>query len=225
MTGMIRYFVRAALMATVGLVVSCGCGVEDGCGPLSPPAYREFPSFIEEKAHDVATLAHTVNLYVGLGEDAAFSDLRKRAAELDKGHHDSSTREYRIELVARILGGSSGKVLRPRSQEDIGFGGHGIRLSTWPHFPMVHSGDSFFVMMKGRIIAGLEPPLVDYLDYCRLEGRFRRSPLPVPTREQALRDLDGLKASPRWRSLDGDLEAVLAMEFMRWQIPPARGRN
>ncbi|HEY1122940.1 MAG TPA: hypothetical protein VGE67_15115, partial [Haloferula sp.] len=185
--------VLAAMMVT-----SCGNGLNEACCDRQPPSYRTFPSFLEEESYDVATLATTVNHYVSLGEAAALADLRKRAAKSERD--PLSSNETRIGHVAHILWGSSGVALRNRADGaymDLPY--LSMPASAWPHYPMVRSGQSFFVMSEFRILAGVAEPLSDYLSYCQKNGRFRREALPVPTHDQAVRDLNALQASWRWR--------------------------
>jgi hypothetical protein len=231
---MIRGMAQGAILAITVLVASCGCGVKGGCGDPPPPTYRDFPSFLEEESYDVATLALTVNHYVRLGEAAAFADLRRRAAKMDRDRN-SSRHGTRITHVARILWGSSGVALR-RCRD----GGYmdlpylSMQPSAWPYFPMVRPGESIFVMSEFRIVAGVPEPVADYLNYCRSEGRFRRRPVPVPNRDQASRDLTALQASPRWQALRWNedvghtrysMHPEWVLATMNRQIPPEEDGN
>ena len=221
------------MVLAVMMVTSCGNGLNGACCDHQPPSYRTFPSFIEEYAYDVATLATTVNHYVSLGEAAALADLRKRAARLER--NALSPQETRIGHVAHILWGSSGVALRNRADGaymDLPY--LSMPASAWPHYPLVRSGESFFVMSEARILAGVAEPLSDYLNYCQQNGRFRRGALPVPTHDQALRDLKALQASQRWRALrwkeDLDhtqyqLHPELMVGTMERQIPPEGATN
>lgn len=216
----------------VGLFWLTGaCAGPDGdggsCCLPPPPAYRSFPSFLEEDRFDTATLAITVNHYVRLGERRAFADLMTRGAKADE--ELNSSRKLRVAWVARILFGTSGKTLRtPR------YGGFflpylSMEGEEWPLFPLVHSGASYFVMSESYFLGGAAEPTPDYLRYCRENGRFRRSPVPVPTRRQSALDLERLQASRAWKEVRwkenqehiryGFHPGFLVLEMTR-QLPP-----
>jgi hypothetical protein len=233
---MFRPLAPGVAAAAVLLVTSCGSGLNQGCCETLPPAYRAFPSFLEEPSYDAATLALTVNHYIGLGETAALADLRQRAVKIErKAYSSQSLQETRIAHVAHILWGSSGDALRGRADGaymDLPY--LSMPPAAWPYYPMVRSGQTFFVMSEFRILAGVAEPIGDYLDYCQREGRFRRSALAVPTRDQAIKDLNALQASPRWRALRWkenvghtkyQLHADWVVNTMKQQLPPKDAAN
>jgi hypothetical protein len=169
------------------------------CDLPPPPAYRSFPSFLEEDRFDTATLAITVNHYVKLGEPRALADLMARGAKADEELNPS--RKLRVAWVARILFGTSGKTLRPPSYGAFFLPHLSMEGEKWPLYPLVHSGDSYFVMSEGYILAGVAEPTPNYLRYCRENGRFRQAPVPVPTRQQSVLDLERLQASRTWKEV------------------------
>jgi hypothetical protein len=74
----------------------------------------------------------------------------------------------------------------------------------WPQFPVAASGSSYFILCEGYIWVegqtGLDDP-TSYIDYCRQNGIFRKQPVSVPTKMQALKDLAALRTSAAWKSI------------------------
>jgi hypothetical protein len=75
------------------------------------------------------------------------------------------------------------------------------RLSSWPLLPVAASGASYFILSEGYLLAGWPENPITYLRYCRTNGTFRTKRVPIPTREQALKDLKQLHQSAAWRAL------------------------
>ncbi len=64
-----------------------------------------------------------------------------------------------------------------------------LSLAEWPLLPIVQSGTAYFALGEGYIIRGLPESSIDYLNYCRANGRFRTTPVAIPTRASAERDV------------------------------------
>lgn len=154
-----------------------------------------------------ALLAEAANHYVALGETEAMKELGELARSSSppvSGFFDGDDRDIQICWLCRILFEPTGgaPALRPP-----GFGGlpvipaRSIRTDRWPLIPLARSGSSHFVLDHAYLIAGLPESASQYLDYSRRHGTFRQQPLPVPTREQAIRDALALRASTQWQSL------------------------
>jgi hypothetical protein len=48
---------------------------------------------------------------------------------------------------------------------------------------------------------GVPEELKHYMDYCKENGVFRTTPIPVPTREQAFKDAMALRQSRAWQDI------------------------
>lgn len=198
------------------LTGACARPDRDGgtCCLPPPPAYRSFPSFLEEDRFDTATLATTVNHYVKLGERRAFADLLARGTKADE--ELNSSRKLRVAWVARILFGTSGKTLRPPHFGAFFLPYLSMDGEKWPLFPLVHSGASYFVMSESYLLGGAAEPTPDYLRYCQENGRFRQTPVPVPTRRQSALDLERLQASQLWKEVRWKEDR----EYIRYEFHP-----
>lgn len=152
-----------------------------------------------------ALLAEAANHYVALGETEAMKELgglARSSSPLARGFFDGN--DIRIGWLCRILfeQGRGSPSSRPP-----GFGGltdfpeRNMRPDHWPLFPLARSGTSHFVLGHSYLIGGLPEFASQYLDYSRQHGTFRQRPLPVPTREQAIKDALALRASTEWQSL------------------------
>lgn len=74
-------------------------------------------------------------------------------------------------------------------------------LKSWPFFPLCFSGNSFFAMSEGRLLAGYAEPPTSYIRFCQSKGQFRKKLLFVPTREQALVDAARVRELSDWKNI------------------------
>jgi hypothetical protein len=173
---------------------------------MSPSSlHAELPELFRERSFNAASLAKAVNHFVALGEQAALRGLSAIAPnhdfERDTVNKGVSISE-RVGWVCRIL-------FQPKGNTPLrepGYGGPGLPYLTmpparWPLYPVAASGDSFFVLSEGYILAGLPEHQKRYLAYCRSEGTFRMQRVPVPTRSQAEKDVSALRRSPAWKAI------------------------
>jgi hypothetical protein len=66
-------------------------------------------------------------------------------------------------------------------------------LTTWPIYPVAVSGTSYFVLSEGYLVAGEPEDPKEYLRYCRTNGKFRSERVPIPTRVDALKNLETIR--------------------------------
>ncbi len=192
----------------------------------APLNRAEVPLLFRQTAFTPATLAQAVNHYVAIGEEASIYELTAVDASGDIAPHVSNLiLDQRIAWVCQIL-------FRPNDNQPIGnpyTGGFGppyypMASDSLPLVPLVTAGSSYFVMSDRMLFAGCPVPISDYLDRCRSSGSFRQSPVPVPTRAQALSDLAMLRKTHAWqefrwqefRAYYGDSEAG-CWKFMKNQ--------
>ena len=173
-----------------------------------PPGEGDTPALfrMREAAISPRMLAEAVNHFVAVGEQATIRELEALAAppksqDAAEVHREIRTRE-RIGWVCRILyQPKGGKPLRPPM-----YGAHhlpvkSMPLKDWPLYPVAASGSTYFILSEGYFLAGYPEHPLDYLDYCRREGRFRKDPIPLPTREQAMKDAARLRQSGAWKAI------------------------
>ena len=172
---------------------------------LSSISGAEIPKLFRERSFVATDLAAAVNHYLALGEEAAVRELSALAPDHDF-KRDIVAKGFslpeRVGWVCRIL-------FQPKGDKPLrgpGYGGHSLpRLTmpsnSWPLYPVAASGDSFFVLSEGYTLAGAAEDPKQFLAYCRAEGAFRKKPVPVPTRDQARKDVAMLHESAAWKAI------------------------
>ena len=169
----------------------------------SAPA--ETPRLFTSSSFNAADLAEAVNHFVVLGEEASVRDLTCLAPDHDykRDRSQGFSVPERVGWVCRIL-------FTPKGQAPLrspGYGAHelpwrSMPLSRWPLFPVASSASSFFVLAEGYHVFGSPEEPLEYLAYCRANGRFRTRPVAVPGRAQARRDASALRRSRAWRAIN-----------------------
>lgn len=161
------------------------------------------PPLFSEREFTCASFAEAVNHFISLGEDNAVKELRRLALrpgeDFIASHGEFSVNE-RIGWVCRVLfQPNDGKPLRPPLYGGLNLPENSMPLKSWPLYPVAFSGGTYFVLSQGYMLLGVAEDPKDYIDYCRTTGHFRKTPIPVPTRMDALRDATALKESEPWR--------------------------
>jgi hypothetical protein len=96
--------------------------------------------------------------------------------------------------------------------------------SDWPILPLVKAGSSYFVMGEpnGGYIGPIPETVEHYIAYCKKAGRFRKKLLPVPSSEDAEKDLAELLRSPKWKAIKwSDLGG--GNGYILWERPMVDG--
>jgi len=169
------------------------------------PCQAEVPKLFREKSFTCVTLAEAVNNYVTMGEEAALKELDSLSAErwdFDFQHKLGFNLTDRIGWVCRIL-------FQPKGDEPLRGPGYGqvclpwnsMPLKSWPLLPVAASGSSYFVLSRGYTLLGVPENPKDYLKYCRANGKFRKEPVPIPSKAQSLKDLEQLRQSKAWKAI------------------------
>jgi hypothetical protein len=164
----------------------------------------EVPLLFRRRSFTCATLAEAVNHFVVLGGDKATRELLALVPH-DVEEPDLSNSisvAERIGWVCRIL-------LIPRGHTPLRapyYGGldlpwNSMPLERWPLYPVVRSGRTYFVLSEGYSLDGLPEVPREYVRYCLANGNFRRVPVTVPTRDEAMRDAAALRRSVAWRAI------------------------
>ncbi len=163
----------------------------------------ETPKLFLARPFTCADLGEATNHFVALGEEAAIKELEGLTSDWEKDHKPGRfSRNERVGWVCRIL-------FQPKGEEPLrppGFGGlslpwESMPLKAWPLYPVAACGKSYFVLSEGYRLRGLAEDPRAYLKYCRAHGKFRTERVPVPTRAQALNDLEGLRESDAWKAI------------------------
>ena len=163
---------------------------------------NNLPKFMTEKDFTCAMFAEAINHYVDMGEAKAIAALKSYADAKPRVEAEDQTHR-RMAFICRVLFEPKEKApLRPPA-----FGGltdlpnNSMPLEKWPLYPIVHAGDSYFVLAEGYSLDGKAERTIAYIEYCCVEGKFRKNRVPVPNRAQALRDYELLRKSEPWKAL------------------------
>jgi hypothetical protein len=170
-------------------------------------AHAAVPRLFVDKEFTPVSFAEAVNYYVGLGENRAITELEGLASTKEtylETYRKGFTLHERVGWMCRVLfEGKAGHALRPPKFGVLERLPPPIMLEKdWPKFPVAPSGSSYFVLWEGYI--ALEHQSEDpkeYIQYCRQNGIFRKEPVLVPTRTEALKDLAALRTSATWKRI------------------------
>jgi hypothetical protein len=168
--------------------------------------HAEVPKLFSEKPFTSATLAEAVNHYVAIGEAATIKELQQVSSQ------ESSQKEFfagkgfsvneRIGWVCRILYESQGhSPLRAPEFGMLTMPEKTMPAEKWPFYPVALSGSTYVVLKQGYTDSGTPEGLAHYLEYCKNNGIFRKTPIPVPTKQQAERDVVNLRQSAPWQAI------------------------
>lgn len=168
------------------------------------PGRNDIPRYLRGHCNP-ATFALAVNHYVRMGEARACRHLVQvsELGKTDEKRFGSVGLDWQISEVARVLFWEKGsEPLRGAYLGATMLPYQSMPDESWPLLPMAEQ-DGVYFNLSGplSIIAGGPPePASSYLRYCRKEGTFRRTPLKVPTRQEAIAAREALLTSERWRS-------------------------
>ena len=194
------------------------------CLALAIPQFcrAEVPKLLTERAFTSASLAEAANHYISLGEEGTFQELNTFIAAHSALTNESSNQRFsvdeRIAWIFRILyvpkkpvpmrvpktgAWITGSIvpLRPPLFGWLSLPEASMPVETWPLYPLALSGTTFFVMEERYTPRQTPETIAHYMEYCRNNGAFRKTPVAVPTREQALSDLELFRQSKAWKSI------------------------
>lgn len=195
------------------------------------PLQAEVPRLFREKPFTSEALAEAANHFIALGEEAGMKELESLTADPKvRDFKDGFRRHERIGWVCRILFEPKGnEPLRPPA-----YGGHDLPTNTmplkdWPLYPLASSASTYFVLSEGYNLGGKPENPKHYLSYCRDQGKFRTERVPIPTRAQALKDLEQLRQSEAWKAIQwqdrGQGFAYTFSEDSIWAFIKAQAEN
>jgi hypothetical protein len=202
-----------------------------------PLCSAEVPELFREPSFNAATLAIAVNHFVAIGEEATVKELatlsvgkefvevhpaaKPRAAVVDAPpNYGWISIHERIGWVCRALFVPKGREpLRPPAYGALWVLPYGsMPLGRWPLFPVALSGSTYFVLSEGYALDGRAELAMDYVAYSRENGIFRRTPVQVPTREQAMKDAAALRQSEAWRAIKWPNSSPVDNERLRDEV-------
>jgi hypothetical protein len=168
--------------------------------------HAEVPKLLTQRAFTSATLAEAVNHYIAIGEPATIEELGQCASE-DAAHTGwISNRGFsvgeRIGWICRILYEPQGhSSLRAPKFGILNIPEKTMPADKWPLYPLAFSGSTYLVLNQNYTPNGTPEDPKHYLDYCRKNGVFRKTLVPVPTQEQAMQDAAALRQSAAWKAI------------------------
>jgi hypothetical protein len=191
--GQQRFFTAPRHAMTRSIILALLLAPQVACGAV--------PRLFQQSDFTAASFAETVNHFVNLGEDAAVDELRGLVPDGKMDFQRKFNVNERIGWMCRVLfQAKSGSLRRPA------FGALDLPHNTmpdksWPLYPVALSGSTYFVLSQGYHGRGVPEDPKEYLEYCRQNGVFRKMPITVPTRAQALKDAAALRQSAAWQAI------------------------
>lgn len=159
------------------------------------------PRLFQEKDFTATSFANAVNHFVALGEDSAVHELQGLATDNFTDFKLGFNVNERVGWMCRVLFETMTESLRaPR------FGALSLPYQTmpdksWPLYPVALSGSTYFVLSEGYSLGGKAEDPKAYIEYCRQTGVFRKKPVSVPSKTQALQDAAALRPSAAWQAI------------------------
>jgi hypothetical protein len=180
------------------------------------------PHLFQERGFTSASFAQAVNHFVALGEEAAVQELHGLTTDYVTDFDRGFSAKERVAWMCRILFEAKSESLRPPGFGALSLPYHTMPSKSWPLYPVALSGSTYFVLSEGYSLGGeAEDPKL-YIDYCRLAGVFRKKPITVPTKAQALADASALRQSTAWQTIkwkdSGENWSYTMDEGWSWQF-------
>jgi hypothetical protein len=169
--------------------------------------HAEVPKLFCEKSFTSATLAEAVNRYVAIGEVATIKELQQVALQEKNSHGElfagkGFSVNERIGWVCRILYEPQGhSPLRAPKFGVLAMPEKTMPAEKWPLYPLAFSGSTYVVLKQGYTASDMPEELTHYLAYCKNNGVFRKTPVPVPTKDQAEKDVANIRQSEPWKAI------------------------
>lgn len=188
---------------------------------ISGMCRAEIPKLLTERTFNSASLAEAANHFIAIGEQATFNELEAVIAE-DSVRTNRISRGYsvdeRIAWIFRIVyvprdpipthvaktGAWIPGVIVPLRAPNFGWlqiPEATMPAENWPLYPVALSGSTYVVLKEMYTPKGVPETINHYMEYCRENGAFRKTPVVVPTREQAIKDTEQLRQSSAWKAI------------------------
>lgn len=157
------------------------------------------PRLFQERDFTAASFADAVNYFITLGEDATVQELRGLATDSITDFKRGFSVNERIGWMCRVLFVAKTESLRPPRYGALSLPYHTMPDKSWPIYPVALSGSTYFVLSEGYSLGGRAEDPKAYIEYCRESGVFRKKPVTVPAKAQALTDAAALRRSAAWQ--------------------------
>lgn len=169
-------------------------------------AHGEVPKLFSQKSFTSANIAEAVNRYVAIGEAASAKEMEQLAAQEDAMDESFLGKGFsvneRIGWVCRILYEPKGhSPLRAPKFGVLPLPEKTMPVEKWPLYPVAVSGSTYIVLRQGYTPHGTPEKVAHYLAYCKNNGVFRTTPVEVPDKEQAEKDIANLRQSAQWQAI------------------------
>ncbi|MEM8671704.1 MAG: hypothetical protein AAGG48_29570 [Planctomycetota bacterium] len=182
--------VLVLLAASAATVASAECG----------PEPRDQLHLLKYADFTCADISRAVNYYVDLGEDATLKEFQSLLQKREQvGRPDLSER---IGWLCRILYEPKDKPMRPPMLGGLMLPHDQMPLDKWPLYPVAKSGSTYCVLSEGYTLAGFPEPMTKYFSYCKKSGSFRTTSVVIPSKKEAIRDINSIRSSQRWTSIN-----------------------
>jgi hypothetical protein len=180
------------------------------------------PKLLTERAFTSASLAEAANHFITIGEQATFKELKAFIVEDSTQTNYRFSRGYnvdeRIGWMFRILYEPKDGIpmlvpktgtfipgnivqLRAPSFGTLDLPENSMPAEKWPLYPLALSGSTFIVLKERYNSKGVPETISHYMEYCQGNGVFRKTPVAIPTRQQALKDAEQLRQSTSWKAI------------------------
>ncbi len=159
------------------------------------------PRLFQERDFTTASFADAVNHFITLGEDASVRELRGLATDSITDFKRGFSVNERIGWMCRVLFEAKTESLRPPRYGALSLPYHTMPDKSWPLYPVALSGSTYFVLSEGYSLGGRAEDPKAYIEYCHQTGVFRKKPITVPTKTQALADASALRQSAAWQAI------------------------
>jgi len=186
-----------AVCAGVTLILWCCCPL----GAEEPFRMADCPS-ISGGDYRPDRLVRAANLLIGMGADKAHAVLLSEAQKfLDGGGPSSARRDERIFLLCTFLYRADAP--KPLRGPGLGAPIVSLQLADWPCQPLaLVDGVPLLVAWWGHLVAGGGRETgAEYLEYCKANGVFRKTPYEVPSKAEVLAAAAKLVSSPAWKRI------------------------
>ena len=74
-------------------------------------------------------------------------------------------------------------------------------ISKWPLYPLALSGSTYFILSENYSADATPESAEHYIAYCRKNGVFRKAPVQLSTKEQAIKDAVALRQCESWQAI------------------------
>ena len=196
-------------------------------------AHAEVPKLFTQKPFTSANIAEAVNRYVAIGEESAVKELQQLAAQDISANDNFLSKGFNVKeragWVCRILYEPKGhSPLRAPRFGELALPEKSMPAEKWPLYPLALSGSTYVVLKQGYTADGTPEELAHYLKYCKNNGVFRKTPVEVPTKEQAETDIAAFRQSAPWQAIQWQTNDGFSYpmgEQMAWAFINGQAKN